>query len=125
MVKVGFHAIALFLPLMLSACGSGSSPIPPNPHTVSLSWSPNDESGVNSPGGGYQILVNGTVAANVPYTAGALAPTSTTISLTSGMYMVTVRAYAALDAQGGASGTYSAASQPITVTIPLGNVPPP
>ncbi len=106
---------------MLSACGGGgggSNSTPSTTHVVSLYWAANHENGVNSLGGGYQVLVNGQTAATVPYTSGALAPTSTMISLATGVYTVTVRAYAALDAQGGGSGTYSAASQPTLVTVP-------
>jgi len=38
--------------------------------------------------------------------------------LQAGTYTVTVKAYAALDAQGGSSGSLSAPSTPITVNVP-------
>ena len=85
---------------------------------VVLSWAPNRESGVNSTGGGYQVLISGQPAINVPYTSGPTAPTSTTVSLQAGTYTVTVKAYAALDAQGDSGGSLSAASAPITVNVP-------
>jgi hypothetical protein len=85
---------------------------------VVLSWAPNRESGVNSTGGGYQVSIGGQPAINVPYTSGPTAPTSITVSLQAGTYTVTVKAYAALDAQGGSGGTLSAPSAPITVNVP-------
>jgi hypothetical protein len=85
---------------------------------VVLSWAPNRESGVNSTGGGYQVSISGQPAINVPYTSGPTAPASITVSLPAGTYTVTVKAYAALDAQGGSGGTLSAPSAPITVNVP-------
>jgi hypothetical protein len=38
--------------------------------------------------------------------------------LQAGTYTATVKAYAALDAQGGSGGSLSAPSAPITVTVP-------
>ncbi len=120
MISVRFLGTALLLTILLSACGGGggSTLATITTHNVSLSWAANHQTGVNSPGGGYQVLVNGQVAATVPYVSGALAPTSTAIALKTGLYTVTVRAFAALDAQGGSSGTYSAPSQPIAVSGP-------
>ena len=83
-------------------------------HTVTLTWAPNHESGVNSTGGGYQVSISGQPTINVPYTA----PTSTIVLLNTGTYTVTVRAFAALDAQGGSTGSLSAPSTPITVKVP-------
>jgi len=85
---------------------------------VVLSWAPNRESGVNSAGGGYQVSISGQPAINVPYTSGPTAPTTTTVALQAGTYTVTVKAYAALDAQGGSGGNLSAPSAPITVNVP-------
>ncbi len=101
--------------LALAACG-GSSPAPPPPpteHVVDLSWAANRESGVNRPGGGYRVDITGKPTTDVPYVSGLLAPTSITTTLYTGSYTVTVRAYAALDAQGGTSGTLSAPTQMI------------
>jgi len=119
--------LPLFLPLavMLSALpscgGGGNSSSQVSTHSVILTWGANRESGVNSAGGGYQVLISSqpsTTTINVPYVTGPAAPTSTTVLLTSGSYTVTVRAYAALDAQGGSTGSFSAASAPITVVVP-------
>jgi len=101
--------------------GGGSppmTPVTPTIHTVTLSWAPNHETGVNSAGGGYQVSISGQPTINVPFTSGLTAPTSTTVSLITGTYTVTVRAYAALDALGGSNVSFSAASQPITVNVP-------
>lgn len=110
---------SVFLMVALSACGGGGgSATASTIHSVSLSWAANHETGVNSAGGGYQVLVNGRVAATIPYASGSFAPTSTTLSLATGTYSVSVRAYAALDSTGGSSGNYSVASQPILVSVP-------
>jgi hypothetical protein len=110
----------LLVVLLLSACGGGGGGGAPAPttHSVTLVWTPNHEKGVNSPGGGYQISVSGQPTIDVPYVSGSTAPTSTTVSLNTGTYTVTARAYAALDAQGGSTGSLSAASPPITVNVP-------
>ena len=90
------------------------TPIPTTslgPATVTISWDANRESGVNRAGGGYQVSVSGQPTRDVPYASGSAAPTSTVFTLSSGTYTVSVRAYAALDAQGGTTRTFSAASQ--------------
>jgi hypothetical protein len=113
----------LLISIILIGCGGGGggggvSTPPPGIYSVTLSWAPNRESGVNSTGGGYQIAISGQPTINVPYTSGPTAPTTTTVSLPPGTYTATVRAYAALDAQGGSSGSLSAPSTPITVNVP-------
>jgi hypothetical protein len=115
--------IALSL-LTFTACGGGGGgstppPVPVTTHSVTLTWAPNRESGVNSGGGGYQVSISGQPTINVPYTSGSTAPTSTTVLLNTGTYTVTVRAYAALDAQGGSAGSFSVASAPSTIIVPL------
>ncbi|MDA8420384.1 MAG: hypothetical protein M0039_03855 [Pseudomonadota bacterium] len=118
--KVCFWATALLTPIVLSACGGGGTPssAPTTTHSVSISWNAAHQSGVNGPGGGYQVLVNGQVAATVPYVSGTLTPTSAQLVMKTGLYSVAVRAYATLDAQGGSSGSYSAPSQPLLVLVP-------
>jgi hypothetical protein len=106
---------ALVLSFISCGVGGTSSP-PPTPvtiHPVTLTWAPNHEKGVNSAGGGYQVTISGQPAFDVPYTA----PTSTTVLLKTGTYSVSVRAFAALDAQGGSAGSLSAPST-ITVRVP-------
>jgi hypothetical protein len=87
-------------------------------HLVTITWTANRESGVNQAGGGYQVFITGQPTINVPYVSGTSAPTSATAMLPGGSHTVTVRAYAALDAQGGTTGTLSAPSQSIQVTVP-------
>jgi hypothetical protein len=124
MIDARFIAAAVFLAAGLSACGGGGGESPPPPvtaattHSVTLAWQPNRESGVNREGGGYEVSISGQPTIVVPYTAGPAAPTSTIVSLNSGSYTVTVRAFAALDPQGGNSGSRSAPSQPLTVNVP-------
>ena len=107
--------------LMVAACGGGGASAPPPPvttHSVALSWQPNRDSGVNRAGGGYQVSISGQPMVIVPYASGPAAPTSTKVMLTTGAYTVTVRAFAALDAQGGNSGSVSAPSQVLNVNVP-------
>jgi hypothetical protein len=84
---------------------------------VTISWTQNRETGVNKAGGGYRIGINTQAPVDVPYVSGPTAPTSTTLTLQPGSYTVTVVAYAALDAQGGATGSVSAPSTPFTLTV--------
>jgi len=107
--------------LVLAACGSSSTPAPAPPstnHQVTLTWAPNRESGVNKAGGGYRVAISGKPTIDVPFVSGATAPTRTDVTLGTGSYTVTVSAFAALDAQGGTSGSQSAPSQTLTVTVP-------
>lgn len=112
---------AAILAVGLSACGGGSGDGPPSlatAHSVTVTWQPNRDSGVNRAGGGYEVSITGQPAIIVPYASGPATPTFTTVSLTSGTYMVTVRAFAALDPQGGNSGRLSTPSQPLAVNVP-------
>jgi len=87
-------------------------------HPVTISWAANRETGVNGAGGGYRVSISGQPTIDVPYASGASAPTSMVAHLPTGSYVVTVKAYAALDAQGGSNGSSSAASQSIPVSVP-------
>jgi len=87
-------------------------------HTVTVAWAPNHEKGVNSTGGGYEVSISGQPTINVPYSSGPTAPTSTVTMLQTGTYTVTVTAFAALDAQGGGTGSLSAPSQSLIVNVP-------
>jgi hypothetical protein len=121
MIDARFIAAAVFLAAGLSACGGGGGESPPPPvttHSVTLAWQQNRESGVNRAGGGYEVSISGQPTIIVPYNAGPAAPTSTIVLLNSGSYTVTVRAFAALDPQGGNTGSLSAPSQPLTVNVP-------
>jgi len=121
-MKNRLAAVVLIALAQLAGCGGGggggSSPPPVTNHTVTLAWAPNHEKGVNSAGGGYQVAISGQPTINVPYVSGLTAPTSTVTTLSTGTYTVTVRAYAALDAQGGGAGSLSAPSQSLTVNVP-------
>ena len=113
-------AVVLIALAQLAGCGGGggSSPPPVTNHTVTVAWAPNHEKGVNSAGGGYQVAISGQPTINVPYVSGLTAPTSTVTTLSTGTYTVTVRAYAALDTQGGGAGSLSAPSQSLIVNVP-------
>ena len=121
MTSARLIGVAILIAVGLSACGGGgggSSPPPVTTHSVTLAWQPNRDSGVNRAGGGYQVSISGQPTIIVPYTSGPAAPTSTTVSLNTGSYTVTVRAFAALDPQGGNTGSLSAPSQSLTVNVP-------
>jgi hypothetical protein len=98
--------------------GGGSAPVPITTHSVNLNWAPNHESGVNKAGGGYQVSISGQTTIDVPYVSGLTTSTTASVALNTGSYTVTVRAYAALDAQGGSTGNASVESSPITVNVP-------
>lgn len=106
----------------LVACGGGggggeADGAATGPAAVTIAWNPSREANVNRPGGGYEVSISGREPIDVPYVSGSAAPTSTTVTLSSGSFSITVRAYGALDAQGGATRTYSSASQVIGVTL--------
>ena len=123
-----FSATVILVAVGVSACGGGSGggglPLMPSTpgtvttHSVTLSWQANRERGVNSAGGGYEVSISGQPTVIVPYVSGPAAPTSTIVSLSTGRYTVTVRAFAALDAQGGSGGSFSAPSQALGVIVP-------
>jgi hypothetical protein len=104
--------------LTLAACGGSSSTKPAANHQVTISWAPNHEAGVNKAGGGYRVIVDGGAPISVPYVSGATAPTSADVTLFTGSHTVTVSAFAALDAQGGATGSQSLPSQSLAVIVP-------
>jgi IPT/TIG domain-containing protein len=104
--------------LQAASLPNGFTYVGPPTHVVTLSWNANHETGVNQAGGGYRIAIGGQPTVVVPWVAGPLAPTSKDVDLAAGTYTVTITAFAALDAQGGATGSASAPSQPITVVVP-------
>lgn len=93
--------------------GSGSSAPPPAPtvnRSVQVSWVANRETAVNSPGGGYRVYysrtpgfnVSAASVADVPYTSGATAPTSTVLTLQTGSNFIKVVAYSVMNPGGSA-----------------------
>ncbi len=120
-MKIRLGVIALIAAGCLAACGGGGGgggpSTPPGPRQVQISWAANHEKGVNSAGGGYTVSITGQPPINVPWVTGPTAPTSTSLILQQGTYTITVTAYAALDAQGGATGSTSAPAQQ-TIAVP-------
>lgn len=117
----------LTLSLLISACfgGGGGSPAVSQSKTVTISWQANNETLVNSSGGGYRVyystqngfdINNSAVQViDVPYSSGSQAPTSTSFTLTSGTYYVKIVAYSQFDG----SETSSSPSQQLTVVVPF------
>lgn len=111
---------ALFAAALVACGGGGGSEAdntPVGPAAATIAWNASRESNVNRPGGGYEVAISGMEPIDVPYVSGAAAPTSTTVTLPSGSFSITVRAYGALDAQGGTTRTYSSASQVLAVRL--------
>ncbi len=101
-----------------AALGLASCRPSPAEHLVTISWAANRETGVNKAGGGYRVSISGQPTIDVPWVSGATAPTSIDVTLFTGRYTVTVAAYAALDPQGGSTGSQSAPSQVLAVKVP-------
>lgn len=86
---------------------------------VRVSWQANREAAVNGDGGGYRLYYARTAGfdqadatvVNIPYTAGAKAPTSTSLALGRGIYYLRVRAYSALRP----GGSVASAERSVTV----------
>lgn len=117
--------ISLFVALIstsLFGCGGGGgggSPAPtPTSHTVNISWAANREAAVNTAGGGYTVAISGQSPINVPYVSGPAAPTTTAATLMTGSYSVTVTAYSALNPPGGTTGSTSAPSTALNISVP-------
>lgn len=114
--------IILFVTLIsisLFGCGGGNSSAPtPTSHTVDISWAANREAAVNSAGGGYTVAISGQSPINVPYVSGAAAPTTIAATLLTGSYTVTVTAYSALNPPGGTTGSTSAPSTALNISVP-------
>lgn len=116
-IRLSVLIFPVIVGLLWTGCvgsGDGSNP------TVTISWTANRETAVNSPGGGYRVYyastpgfspTEGTVV-NVPYASAPIAPTSTVIPLSRGTYYFTVVAYSNLNSNG------SETSQEKSITIP-------
>ncbi len=92
-----FHAtILLLVALAIGSCGGGGAS-----RQVTISWDANRDKVVNAAGGGYIIYysqesgfdVTGASSTEVPYVSGSTAPTSTTLSLSEGVWYIRISAY--------------------------------
>lgn len=104
--SAGCSILIAFTALMLSACGGSVSTPMPTSHSVDLSWTANREVEVNKAGGGYRVAISGQPVIDLPYASGVAAPTSTSTTLMSGGYTVTVTAYSALNPTGTVSAAF-------------------
>ncbi len=124
----------LLLPALLlavSGCSGGGGSAPPSPvsppgpvnATVTLSWAANPDTELNKAGGGYRVYYSqnanfqpgdpGVNVMDVPYVAGATAPTRVDVPITlSGLWYFRVQGYSMLNPQG------SALSDPVAAVVP-------
>ncbi|GMR21136.1 MAG: hypothetical protein BMS9Abin36_1735 [Gammaproteobacteria bacterium] len=95
---------------------------------VTVSWTANKETAVNTSGGGYVVYFSQSSGFNpgntnvcsqsVPYVSGSTAPTTTVINPPSGTWYVRVAATSQLNAPGSTGGSESTASSELTVVAP-------
>ena len=112
--------VASFLFLSVLAACSGGGGSGGGPRDVEISWTPNRETAVNAPGGGYRVYHATTsgfdlataAAVDVPYQGEAPTPTRAVINLPSGTHYIKVTAYSALNPTG------SLASDESEVVVP-------
>lgn len=103
MRRIAFFLFALVLAACSGGGGSGAGP-----RDVEVSWTPNRETVVNAPGGGYRVYYATTsgfdLAAasvvDVPYQGTAPTPARAVINLPSGIHYIKVTAYSALNPSG-------------------------
>jgi hypothetical protein len=104
-----------------------STPCSGGSYNILVSWSANREKAVNTTGGGYLVYYSTTTPVNtstatsvdVPYVSGSTSPTSKTITgLSCGTWHFRVVAYSAIHPSGSSSGSRSADSSEVTVTVP-------
>ena len=98
-----------------------------NQIAVTISWTANRESAVNTNGGGYKVYysttpgfaLTGAILVNVPYVSGTQTPTNTIVNLDSGTtYYIRVIAYSTLNAPGQTGGSTSEPSADISIAVP-------
>lgn len=108
-------------------CGRSFTAAPPGKtYEVLVSWTANHEKAVNQTGGGYTVSYGRTwdfvfdsgTKIDVPYVSGNSAPTSTTLGLTAGTYYIRIKAYSSLNGPGVTTGSVSAASSVVAITVP-------
>jgi hypothetical protein len=112
--------------LAAASCGGGGGGSGLNgPKSISasvqVSWTANHQAAVNRAGGGYKVYFGRTAGFNtaganfvdVPYVSGPTAPTTATLTLSSGDNFVKIVAYSALNPNG------SAPSAETTVSVPF------
>jgi hypothetical protein len=116
---------ALLFALFIAGCGGGGGGAPSVSVSVQVSWNANREAAVNRPGGGYRVYHSRSSGfdiatasfVDVPYSSGATAPTTASLTLSSGDNFIRVVAYSDLNPNG------SDPSGEITVTVPFGAAP--
>jgi hypothetical protein len=97
--------VTIFILIQLPGCGgeNGSRVAPPTGTTITVSWNPNKEKLVNSPGGWYKLYYSqsagfnpaapGATAIDLPYISGSFSPTSKNFTLSKGTWYCKLTAY--------------------------------
>ncbi len=126
--------ISLVATLVLAACSGGNSPPPTVPPrvavnaTVTVNWTASPDAEVNAMGGGYRVYYSsnsnfdtndaGVQMVDVPYN-GMATPTTAQLNINlSGTWYIKVVAYSALNPPGGNSGSVSAPSAQLAISVP-------
>jgi hypothetical protein len=110
-----FSEGAISLSTIARAITPQPTEIPVGTRTITLNWSPNRETLVNSTGGGYRVyydvnptLTGSTPNIDVPYVSGANAPTTTQITnIGKARYYIHVIAYSSLNPTGSTATAYT------------------
>ena len=97
--------VTIFILILLPGCGGGNGGkgVPPSSNTITVSWNPNKEKLVNSPGGGYKLYYSrsagfnpatpGVTVIDLPYISGSFSPTSKILTLSKGTWYCKLTAY--------------------------------
>lgn len=112
--------VAFFLFTLVLASCSGGGGSGGGPRDVEISWTPNRETAVNAPGGGYRVYyatmsgfdLAAASLVDVPYQGATPISTKAVINLPPGTHYMKVTAYSALNPSG------SLASEESEVTVP-------
>ena len=132
--RIQYLIFITFLFTLLFACGGGGGGggggdgSSPSGGDITVSWEVNKETAVNRAGGGYIVYFSqssgfnpgdtGVSSKSVPYVSGVASPTTTVITVpVSGVWYIRVVAMSQLNAPGSTSGSQSAASSQVSVSL--------
>lgn len=120
------RAVVVAIAALVAACsGGGIGGTRPVNATVQVSWAANREAAVNAAGGGYRVYygkspgfdITGASFVDVPYVSGSSAPTTASVTLSSGDNFVKIVAYSALNPTGSQPSAEILVSVPFSSTV--------